>query len=129
MIDFIFPKDEIIEFLENQDFSYAKVILAFYYRCKNEEEKSLEFLKSADKENNIIASYELGKYYKELEKLDDAKVYFEAVEKRKNSPFDKEEKDYYQEKDINQWLVLLAKEELKNIVSLEHQKKLHEKEK
>ncbi|MDP2902270.1 MAG: hypothetical protein Q8N96_04080 [Methylovulum sp.] len=135
IIDFIFPKEEVIEFLENQDFSYAKVILAFYYRCKNEKEKSLELLKKADKENNIIASYELGKYYKELEYFDEATEYLNAVEQRKNSPFNKE-KDYYQEKYINQWLALLAKEELKNIDFIKHQKELdiknkalHEKEK
>ncbi len=36
IIDFLFPNDTIMVFLENQVVSYAKVILAFYYQCKNE---------------------------------------------------------------------------------------------
>jgi TPR repeat protein len=126
IINFIFPENFVIEFLENQNFSYAKVILAFYYQCKNEKEKFLELLEKAHKENNIIASYELGKYYKELNYFDEAIKYFNSIEQRKNSPFNKE-KDYYHEKDINQWLALLAVEELKSIDSIKHLKELEEK--
>lgn len=128
IIDFIFPENEIISFLEHQKFSDSKVILAFYYHCKNEKNKSLELLKLADKENKIIASFALGKHYKELDNFDEAIIYFNTVEQRKNSPFIKEYQKKY-DKDINQWLALLAVEELKSIDNIKHLKELEEKNK
>jgi TPR repeat protein len=82
IIDFIFPENFVIEFLENQNFSYAKVILAFYYQCKNEKEKSLALLNEAASQNDILTYYLLGMHYKGTD-FDKAKEYFDKVEKYK----------------------------------------------
>ncbi len=72
-----FFSKEIIDFLENNKNSQAKVILAFYYQCKKEDETKLSFLKKSSEEHDIIANCELGKYYKELRDFDKAIEYFE----------------------------------------------------
>lgn len=91
IIDFIFPKDYVIEFLESQNFSYAKVILAFYHQCKNEKEKSLALLNEAASQNDILAYYLLGMHYKGTD-FDKAKEYFDKVEKegKKQSTYEKD---------------------------------------
>jgi len=132
MINYAFP-DEVIHFLEHENSSPAKVILAFYYRCKNKYEKYTQYLRQASTKQDILANYLLGKYYKDYkdsENFDKATSYFNKVDKErklKYSPLD-EKKCTVSEYPLNtqQFLVYSAKEELSNI---KHQEEIKEKNK
>ena len=126
IVHFAFP-DDVIRFLEDDKSTLAKVILAFYYRYKNESE-FLALLKQASDKNDIIADYQLGIYFKNLKKLEQALEHFNKVERTSGTQY---------REDIVNRLVQLAIKEISNIErDIEHIKNenqllkaLHEKEK
>jgi hypothetical protein len=109
IINFVFS-DEIICFLENQKSSPADVILGFYYQYKKDEEKSLDFFAKADKQDDIIASYELGLYHKKLRESDKAKEYFEKIG---NDSVAKKNKEIYGADFYHELAIRAKNEELK----------------
>jgi TPR repeat protein len=79
IVSFAFP-DDVICFLEHQNSSPAKIILAFYYRYKNESQKFLDLLNQAAYENDIISKYQLGIHFKNSGPCEQALEYFNKVE-------------------------------------------------
>ncbi len=78
LIDFIFP-EEIFKFLASSHTSSYKVVLAFYYICKNDKKKSLAILENAEANNDIFASRLLGLHYEKSKEFDESIKHFEKV--------------------------------------------------
>jgi TPR repeat protein len=121
--------DDVICFLEQDENSPAKVILAFYYRCQKKHEKYIECLIQASKQD-ILANYLLGKYYKDSEYFDKATHYFNQVDKVGGVKYlPRDVKEFTLSKyplNAQQFLAYSAKEELNNI---KHQEEIEVKNK
>ncbi|MFI3155028.1 MAG: tetratricopeptide repeat protein [Methylococcaceae bacterium] len=130
IVRFAFP-DEVIRFLEDENVSPAKVILAFYYHQKKDE-KYIGCLIQASTNIDILATYLLGKHYKDPKYFDKEKAtdYFNQVgEDIRLKYFPLEERQSTEREyslNVQNFLAYSAKEELGNI---KHQKKIEEKNK
>ena len=74
MVNYIF-NEEIINFLKQESYSSAKVILALYNRDKDEEFEV--YLKQASEKNNILAHGLLGQHFSKNNIIDLADNYFD----------------------------------------------------
>jgi len=119
--------DDVICFLEQDENSPAKVILAFYYRYQKKHEKYMECLIQASKQD-ILANYLLGKYYKDSEYFDKATHYFNQVDKVGGVEYSpRDVKKFTLSKyplNAQQFLAYSAKEELN---SIKHQEDMAKK--
>ncbi len=127
LINSFFPS-EVINFLDDNKYSPAKVILAIYYR-DNENEK-LKYLRQASSNNDMLADFILGKHYQYKGSLDKAIQYFEKINEHRKLKLSPSEKTISTENGysllIQAFLFYSAKEELSNV---KHQMELEEKNK
>jgi len=124
---------DLIKFLTENKSTYSDVILAYFYKI-TKKYGSLENFETAYEKNDIIAIYELGLFYKNDEKFKDfnkASKYFSELLEFEISILNKgnQGSSSIYGNDIQQWLVLLATKELKDIESIKYKEDIEEKNK